>query len=39
MIYSRYANELSDALPEIVELGRSFAAASLVLDGEVIALA
>jgi len=37
-IYSRYGNELSDALPEIVELGRSFAAESLVLDGEVIAL-
>ncbi len=37
-LYSRYGNDLSDALPEIVELGRSFAAASLVLDGEVIAL-
>ncbi|MEO6601584.1 MAG: ATP-dependent DNA ligase [Polyangiaceae bacterium] len=37
-LYSRYGNELTDALPEIVELGRSFAAASLVLDGEVIAL-
>jgi DNA ligase-1 len=37
-IYSRYGNELTDALPEIVELGRSFAAQSLVLDGEVIAL-
>ena len=37
-IYSRYGNDLSDALPEIVELGRSFAARSLVLDGEVIAL-
>jgi DNA ligase 1 len=37
-LYSRYGNDLSDALPEIVELGRSLAAASLVLDGEVIAL-
>lgn len=37
-IYSRYGNELSDAMPEIVELGRSFAAQGLVLDGEVIAL-
>ncbi|HEY3668740.1 MAG TPA: ATP-dependent DNA ligase [Polyangiaceae bacterium] len=37
-LYSRSGNELSDALPEIVELGRSFAADSLVLDGEVIAL-
>jgi DNA ligase 1 len=37
-IYSRSGNELSDALPEIVELGRSFSADSLVLDGEVIAL-
>ena len=37
-IYSRYGHDLSDALPEIVELGRSFTARSLVLDGEVIAL-
>ncbi len=37
-IYSRHGNELSDALPEIVELGRSFTADTLVLDGEVIAL-
>ena len=37
-IYSRYGNDLSEALPEIVELGRSFNAQSLVLDGEVIAL-
>jgi DNA ligase 1 len=37
-VYSRYGNDLSDALPEIVELGRSFAARTLVLDGEVIAL-
>jgi len=37
-IYSRYGNELTFALPEIVELARSFSARSLVLDGEVIAL-
>jgi DNA ligase-1 len=37
-LYSRYGNDLTSALPEIVELGRSFAADSLVLDGEVIAL-
>jgi len=37
-IYSRYGNDLSEALPEIVELGRSLSARSLVLDGEVIAL-
>ncbi|HYP74302.1 MAG TPA: ATP-dependent DNA ligase [Polyangiaceae bacterium] len=37
-IYSRYGSDLSEALPEIVELGRSFRAESLVLDGEVIAL-
>ena len=37
-LYSRYGNELSEALPEVVELGRSLHAHSLVLDGEVIAL-
>lgn len=37
-IYSRYGNELTDSLPEIVELARSFDVRSLVLDGEVIAL-
>jgi DNA ligase-1 len=37
-IFSRYGNELTAALPEIVELARSFAANELVLDGEVIAL-
>ncbi len=37
-IYSRYGNDLSEALPEIIDLGRSFSARSLVLDGEVIAL-
>jgi DNA ligase-1 len=37
-IYSRQGNDLSEALPEIVELGRGFSAESLVLDGEVLAL-
>ena len=37
-IFSRYGNELSEALPELVELGRSLRARSLVLDGEAIAL-
>jgi DNA ligase 1 len=37
-IYSRHGNELTDALPEVVDLVRSFAAQSLVLDGEAIAL-
>jgi DNA ligase-1 len=37
-VYSRQGNELTDALPEIVELVRSFDAQSLVLDGEAIAL-
>ncbi len=37
-IYSRASNELTEALPEIVELARSFSAQTLVLDGEVIAL-
>ena len=37
-VYSRYGNELSEALPEIVALVRSFKAESLVLDGEAIAL-
>lgn len=38
-IYSRHGNELTDALPEVVELVSSFTAESLVLDGEAIALA
>lgn len=38
-IYSRHGNELTDALPEVVALVRSFDAQSLVLDGEAIALA
>jgi DNA ligase-1 len=37
-IFSRYGNELTAALPEIVDLARSFTANELVLDGEVIAL-
>ena len=38
-IYSRHGNELTDSLPEVVSLVRSFDAQSLVLDGEAIALA
>jgi DNA ligase 1 len=37
-IYSRHGNDLTEALPEIVALVRSFSAESLVLDGEAIAL-
>jgi len=37
-IYSRYGNELTDALPEIVEMAQSLSADSVVLDGEAIAL-
>jgi ATP-dependent DNA ligase I len=37
-IYSRHGNELTDALPEVVEVARSFDAQTLVLDGEAIAL-
>src|SRR6478609_6472085 len=37
-IYSRHGNELTAALPEVVELVASFSAESLVLDGEAIAL-
>jgi DNA ligase-1 len=37
-IYSRHGNELTDALPEVVEAARSFDAQTLVLDGEAIAL-
>jgi DNA ligase-1 len=37
-VYSRQGNELTEALPEIVALVRSFEAQSLVLDGEAIAL-
>jgi len=37
-VYSRHGNDLTEALPEIVALARSFDAESLVLDGEAIAL-
>jgi DNA ligase-1 len=37
-IYSRHGNELTDALPEVVESVQAFDAESLVLDGEAIAL-
>jgi DNA ligase-1 len=37
-IYSRHGNELTEAVPELVALVRSFDAQSLVLDGEAIAL-
>lgn len=37
-IYSRHGNELTDSLPEVVALARSFDAQTLVLDGEAIAL-
>jgi DNA ligase-1 len=36
-IYTRSLNEISAAIPEIVELARSFPANALVLDGEAIA--
>jgi ATP-dependent DNA ligase I len=37
-IYSRHGNDLTEALPEVVEQVSGFAAESLVLDGEAIAL-
>ncbi len=37
-IYTRNLNEVTDAVPEIAESVRSFAADSLVLDGEAIAM-
>jgi DNA ligase-1 len=37
-VYSRALNEVSAAVPELVELVRGFAPRELVLDGEVIAL-
>ena len=37
-VYSRHGNDLTEALPEVVALVRSFEAQSLVLDGEAIAL-
>jgi len=36
-VYTRALNEVTDALPEIVETVRTFGAAALVLDGEAIA--
>jgi DNA ligase 1 len=36
-IYTRSLNEISAAIPEIVELARTFSAHALVLDGEAIA--
>ncbi len=36
-IYTRSLNEVTDAVPEIVEMVRSFGAHTLVLDGEAIA--
>ncbi|HYL70701.1 MAG TPA: ATP-dependent DNA ligase, partial [Candidatus Dormibacteraeota bacterium] len=37
-VYTRSLNEVTDALPEVVELVRELPAAELVLDGEAIAL-
>jgi DNA ligase 1 len=37
-VFSRGLNEVTDAVPEIVELARTFAADTLILDGEAIAL-
>jgi DNA ligase-1 len=37
-IYSRHGNDVTESLPEVVALVRSFPAQSLVLDGEAIAL-
>jgi DNA ligase-1 len=37
-VYSRHGNALTEALPEVVELARSFNAQSFVLDGEAVAL-
>jgi DNA ligase 1 len=36
-IYTRSLNEVTDALPEIVETVRAFGASALILDGEAIA--
>ncbi len=36
-IYTRSLNEVSDSLPEIIEVARTFAEHTLVLDGEAIA--
>ncbi len=37
-IYTRNLNEVTDAIPEVVQSVRSFASESLVLDGEAIAM-
>ena len=37
-IYTRALNEVTQAMPEIVELARALAPAELILDGEAIAL-
>lgn len=37
-VYSRYGNPVTDSLPEVVALARSFDAKSFVLDGEAIAM-
>jgi DNA ligase 1 len=37
-IYTRHGNDVTESLPEVVELVRGFDASSLVLDGEAIAL-
>lgn len=37
-IYSRNLNEVTDAVPELVEAARLFPAESMILDGEVLAL-
>jgi DNA ligase-1 len=37
-IYSRQLNDITDSIPEIVELARRVPARQLVLDGEVVAL-
>ncbi|MBJ6726076.1 ATP-dependent DNA ligase [Geomesophilobacter sediminis] len=37
-VYSRNLNDVTDAVPELVEGAREFAAQSLILDGEALAL-
>jgi DNA ligase 1 len=38
-VYTRNLNDVTDRVPEVVEIVRSFQARELILDGEVIALA
>ena len=38
-VFTRNLNDVTDRLPEVVEVARSFAARSFVLDGETIGLA